>query len=44
MEARLYLSNVTIEKALVWEKVLMFLIANVCFVTFPSADMCASIY
>ena len=42
--ARLYLSKVTIEKALVWENALMSLIVNVCFVTFPSADLCASPY
>lgn len=42
MGARLYLSKVTIEKTLVWVYLLMFLIVNVCFVTFPSADMCAS--
>jgi hypothetical protein len=44
MGARLYLSKVTIEKPLMWENVLMFSIVNVCFVTFPLADMCASTY
>lgn len=42
MADRLHLSKVAIEKASVWANVLMLLIVNACYVTFPLPDMCAS--
>lgn len=44
MADRLHLSKVAIEKASVWANVLMLLIVNACYVTFPLPDMCASPY
>lgn len=44
MADRLHLSKVAIEKASMWANVLMLLIVNACYVTFPLLDMCVFPY